>query len=100
MNTYTDIEAQLFVDNGHVPSSKRAVARAARDVVRRYFRRGGFRDGWQGVHLSLLMGSYRLIAAAKARELEAVGPADAVREAYEREAERFLVGYEPLDQKD
>jgi hypothetical protein len=44
------------------------------------------------------MGTYRFVAAAKAKELAAVGTADEVREAYYREAERWLAGYGHLEQ--
>jgi len=100
LNRYTDIEARQIVAEGRTPGSMKAMARAAREVWRRYIRQRGFRDGWRGLYLSMLMGVYRFVAAAKARELECVGPADAILETYGREAERWLAGYGPVEQRD
>jgi glycosyltransferase involved in cell wall biosynthesis len=94
LNRYTDIEASRLLAEGRVPGSVRAITGSVREVARRYFRRGGFKDGWRGLYLSVLMGAYRFVAAAKARELVSIGTADSVVETYDREAERWLAGYE------
>jgi glycosyltransferase involved in cell wall biosynthesis len=100
LNRYTDIEARQIVTEGRTPSSTRAMAWAAREVWRRYIRQRGFRDGWRGLYLSVLMGAYRFVAVAKAKELECVGPADTILETYGLEAERWLAGYGPFEQRD
>jgi glycosyltransferase involved in cell wall biosynthesis len=100
LNRYTDVEARRLVAEGHVPGPTRAVARGAREAVRRYIGRRGFRDGWRGLYLAVLMGFYAFATAAKAKELKSVGTADVVIETYRREAERLLAEYGPPEQRD
>lgn len=95
LNRYTTIEATAAFDRDDRGGRGRAIARASREVVGRFARRGGFRDGWRGFYLSLLMGVYRLVAVAKLDELRRNGSRQEIEARYRSEAERLLAGYGP-----
>lgn len=94
MNRYTNIEAEQAHARQAPYSVGRAVARASLELVNRYVRRSGYKDGWRGVYLSLLMAFYRLLSAAKLHERYVIGNADSVRTRYQAYAEQVLLEYE------
>lgn len=59
----------------------------------RYLKNRGYRDGWRGFYVSLLVGVYYLVAYAKLHERGAVGTRADVERAYHAEAERILRGF-------
>jgi len=89
LNRYTDIEAATALARGQKPSVARAVGAAVREFGRRYLRQRGWRDGWRGFYLSLLMAGYRIVAEAKLRELTDTGGRERVLEYYRQEARRW-----------
>ena len=93
LNRYTDIEAERVHADRRSGSVPRAFVRAAREFVRRYLRHGGYKDGWRGFYLSALMAAYRIVVAAKVRELRVNGDRQAVEAAYAAEAEKVLAAY-------
>jgi len=93
LNRYTSIEARQAVERGEKPSSFVALRRAAREFRRRYVTHQGYRDGWRGLHLSLLMALYRIATSAKHFELANQSARDEVLRFYESEAEALLGGY-------
>ena len=95
LNRYTDIEATRQRDNPRSGSAFRASVRAVREFWGRYVRSKGYKDGWRGFYLSALMGAYKLIVAAKVRQLQAIGDRSEIEAAYEAEAEKVLAAYGP-----
>lgn len=87
---YTSIEAQAQIDRGKAPSTASLLLDGLRVFLREYIKRRGFRDGWRGVHISLLLAQYRVIAGLKAQQLERAGTADEVRQRYRELARRIL----------
>lgn len=94
LNRYTTIEAQQTLDGGEHPGRLKAITHAMLEFARRYLWRGGYRDGWRGFYLSLLMAHYRVATYAKMTELKETGGPDAIDAAYRQEAERLLSSYE------
>lgn len=94
LDRYTTIEAAATLSAGGRGGPRRAIVAAAREAVGRLTRRGGVRDGWRGLYLSLLMGVYRLVTIAKVDELRHNGPRLEVEARYRSEAERLVAGYE------
>lgn len=92
MNRYTNVEAEQLLERSKKPPSK-GLVRALGTFVRRYVKGRGYRDGWRGLYLSLLMAFYRVLIHAKARERHECGDEGAVLEAYRREAEALLQEY-------
>lgn len=86
MDRYTSIEAATRKASGERPSTVRA---GAIEILNRYVRLGGWRDGWRGLYLALAMGMYRASIAAKMRERSEPG-ADSAHARDEREAEHWL----------
>jgi glycosyltransferase involved in cell wall biosynthesis len=86
MDRYTTVEALNRTAAGRRPSTLRA---GAVEILNRYVRFGGWRDGWRGLYLALAMGLYRATTAAKMRESAELG-SDTVRARHEREAARWL----------
>lgn len=93
-NRYTSIEAAAGHSRGERPSIARAVTSAARQFAARYWRYGGWRDGWRGFHLSALMAFYQLATEAKLAELDAGVTRESSIARYRAEAERLLAEYE------
>lgn len=94
MNRYTNIEAEQAHDRGASYGVVRGVAYAVLELLNRYVRKSGYKDGWRGAYLSLLMAFYRLLSAAKLHERYLLGSADDVRGSYQEYAERVLMEYE------
>jgi len=63
--------------------------------VNRYLKNGGYRDGWRGFYISLIMAGYFLASYAKLAEMESVGGQEEIDARYRAEAERILAGYLP-----
>jgi hypothetical protein len=77
----------------HVNISK-AFFRATRKFLAFYLLRKGFKDGWRGAYLALLMFFYEIVTFAKITQLQLVGDRETIAEIYSKEAERYLVEYE------
>lgn len=92
LNRYTDIEADALLARGRGRGGGylAALADAARESLRRYVRQSGWRDGWRGFYLSMLMAFYRLAVHAKVRERRVNGPRSEVERQYLEVAERTL----------
>lgn len=86
MDRYTSIEAGIRAQAGERPSTVRA---GLVEILNRFVRFGGWRDGWRGLYLALAMGLYRASAAAKMRERAELG-AESAHARDEREAARWL----------
>jgi len=94
LNRYTSIEAIQARERGEHVTPPKALMTAANEFWRRYVVSRGFRDGWRGLYLSLLMATYRLAVGAKWHELEENGAAERVVAKYVQVAERVLTEYE------
>lgn len=98
LNRYTTVEALQARERGGHVTPLGALARALKEFLARYLRHGGFRDGWRGFYLSLLMAFYRLVSAAKLSELEHGVTREEVRTRYDEEAERLLAEFSTRQQ--
>jgi hypothetical protein len=93
LNRYTTVEAQQAKARGQHETGWTTTRKVLIELYRRYLKKGGYRDGWRGFYLSLLMALYRVGAAAKLAELNAgMGPKSA-RVRYREIAEEVLRGY-------
>jgi glycosyltransferase involved in cell wall biosynthesis len=97
LNRYTTVEAQQARERGQTASGFRTTREVASELYRRYLKKAGYRDGWRGFYLSLLMALYRVGAAAKLAELNAGMGSDSAREIYRQVAEDLLRGYPRRD---
>ncbi len=93
LNRYTNIEAQQAFARGDQMTPAVGVVKAAGEFVNRYVVGSGWRDGWRGFYLSLFMAFYRLVKAAKLRELAEFGDGEMVRARYLEQAERIVQEY-------
>lgn len=96
LNRYTRIEAET----GHAPRSTRSMlVWVLRELVARYIRRRGYRDGWRGVFVSGAMAFYRLAAWAKWRESRERGAdtSAGTPDAYSGLKTKVLGGYETTE---
>lgn len=94
LNRYTSIEAVQAHARGERARWARTLAGALREWVVRYVRHRGYRDGWRGFYLALLMAMSRIATQAKLAELESTGGRERVLEGYRTTAERVLADYE------
>jgi glycosyltransferase involved in cell wall biosynthesis len=95
LNRYTEIEAAQAAARGEADRPLRVLARAAREFAVRFVWHRGYRDGWRGLYLSLLMAGYRLVAGAKRLERDRLGSRDDVVCRYRRAAEALLAEAAP-----
>ena len=92
---YTSLEADDALARGVRPSLGRGLANAVREWLVRFVWHGGWRDGWRGRRLALLMAAYRLVVEAKIASQDRLGRAADVAAIYDREAARLLAEYAP-----
>jgi glycosyltransferase involved in cell wall biosynthesis len=97
LDRYAAIEAGEAHRRGERPSWRRLLLRGSREGLARYFRHGGWRDGWRGLSLSLLMVAYRVVVYTKHHELDDGLERSDVERRYRVEAERLLAAYAPPD---
>ena len=90
LNRYTSIEAAGVQGRG---AARGALPASIREFIARWIRHGGWRDGWRGFDLALMMMCYRVVAAAKRRELQAGNTRPIVEQRYRDVAERVVTGY-------
>ena len=93
LNRYTNIEARQSLENGEKHNYFRMVFVAAKEFKNRYIKNKGYKDGWRGLYLSLLMVFYRVVTNIKLKELETIGDGPQIESHYHAEAERFLADY-------
>lgn len=93
LNRYTSVEAQQAKARGQHETGWGTTRKVLAEIYRRYVKKRGYRDGWRGFYLSLLMALYRVGTDAKLAELNAgMGP-DSARARYRQIAEELLRGY-------
>lgn len=88
LNRYTTIEAR-----GRARSKGGrafALLAATHEFISRFVIRQGFRDGWRGFYLSLLMATYKIVVGAKVRETAEGRGADAAESTYASIAANLL----------
>jgi glycosyltransferase involved in cell wall biosynthesis len=90
LNRYTSVEARQALERGDAPRTLTALFGAAHEFFRRYLLLRGYRDGWRGLYLSLMMAFYRIATAAKLHELCSNGPREATERHYAAQAEAAL----------
>lgn len=93
LNRYTTVEAQQAKERGQHETGWATTRKVASELYRRYLKKGGYRDGWRGFYLSLLMALYRVGTAAKLAELNAGMGSEGARARYREIAEDLLRGY-------
>lgn len=69
LNRYTTIEAQHLYDNNTCFSLFRTFAQSGKEFVLRYFIHQGYKDGYRGFFLSLMMAFYRALSHIKLWEI-------------------------------
>ncbi len=98
LNRYTSIEASQADRLGKPAWLPLAIAIALREAMRRYVFGGGYKFGWRGVYLTILMVGYRLAVQAKLRELRAGNTRASVNAHYRIEAEAYLKAWDSAEQ--
>jgi glycosyltransferase involved in cell wall biosynthesis len=97
LDRYTSIEAEQAFARHQRSTPPRALFDAAREWAVRYLWHGGYRDGWRGIYLALLMAMYRIVKHSKLEERRRFGPRTEIEKRYHLEAERLLSDYERDD---
>lgn len=93
LNRYTSIHALQAVKVGERANIAKALFKATRKFLAFYLLRRGYKDGWRGIYLALLMFFYEISTFAKITQLQVVGSRENIREFYSQEAERYLSEY-------
>ena len=68
-NRYTDYEAKILFDQGFRPKPHNFILQPLRELRRRYVSLEGYKDGFHGLLLSLLMAYYTLVMHVRLRRL-------------------------------
>lgn len=93
LNRYTSIHAIQAVEGGQRPNIAKALFRATRKFLAFYLLRRGYKDGWRGIYLALLMFFYEISTFAKITQLQIVGTREDIKKIYANESERYLSDY-------
>ena len=93
LNRYTNIEAKQKFDKNEKSSILKGLIFAILEFGNRYIRRRGYKDGWRGFYLSLMMSFYRIITFVKLKELETIGSKKDVIKNYNRIKENLVNKY-------
>ncbi len=94
MDRYTTFEARERHERGERATPFASLRAAAREWLMRFVWHGGWKDGWRGFHLSMLMVSYRFVQQAKLAQLTEIGDAAEAERRDRAEAERWLAAYD------
>jgi len=65
LNAYTSVEAKHLYDDGITFGFKELILSSAREFYNRFFKSKGYKDGYRGFSLSLMMGVYRVLTHIK-----------------------------------
>jgi len=68
LNYYTDAEAQQLIISGYQFQGQDVLLRSTEEFFRRFFALRGWKDGFHGLSLSLLMAFYTLVTYLKVWE--------------------------------
>jgi len=98
MDRYTSVEAAQRI--GRRPSVVRLLVHCAKDFATRYVRHGGWRGGWRGFSLCVLMMFYEFLIWAKSKEARAGSDATAVRRRYDQLARGVADDWQSLAPSD
>jgi len=90
MNRYTTTHAEEIFAAGGMIGRGRMLRNLTREIWDRFVRDRGYRDGYRGLVLALLMATYQLLIFAKLRQRHEVGDGDDIHRGYQAEAERLL----------
>lgn len=90
LDRYTTIEAQSWVDQKRTLKSRRMVWDVLREIKWRFFSGGGWREGYVGFGLTVMMVTYRVSTYVKARQLKEQGTASEIVDSYRHLAAGFL----------
>jgi hypothetical protein len=93
VNRYTTVEAQQAYERGERARGG-DLFRPIRPFLWRYVRTGGYRDGWRGLYLALIMAFYTALKYAKLREVAEAGSRARIEAAQAAVAERWLAAYD------
>lgn len=82
LNRYTTIEAKHKFNSKTKESLFRSLMGMVLEFIKRYFWCKGYKDGYEGVYLSLFMSFYRLVSDAKFHLMKKYGAEDARNEIF------------------
>ncbi len=68
-DVYTDYEAKILYDQGIRPKWRNFILQPLRELKRRYISLEGYKDGFHGLLLSLLMAYYNFVMYCRLRQL-------------------------------
>lgn len=94
MGRYTTIEARELYERGVTISSSAAGLRAARSFASRFLYRRGYREGWQGLFMCMLMVMYEMAIFAKLKEKEGAAAHREADRCYRLIADKLLAEYD------
>lgn len=93
LDRYTSVEARSLLERGEFIRLPRLMWLCVGEAGWRYIYRKGFKDGYRGAVLSLLMVVYRVMTYAKLRQFREVGDRASIQQLYSKiasgEAEAF-----------
>lgn len=97
LNRYTTIEAKkLFKNNDNFKLRHLLIMIIKDEFITRYIRLGGYKDGFRGISLSLLMGAYRTATYLKLKimkEFNSTKPRKKIEDEYQNIAEKVISEY-------
>jgi len=96
MNRYTTLEAKLLYDAGEDLNSRQLVLRIFGEFKLRYISFKGYKEGFNGLSMSLMMAMYRLSVYMKLktmRNCKSNDPRTEVRKEYQEIADKIMDEY-------
>jgi len=97
LNKYTTIEAAIIFEKNKDIKLRNLISMIIKDeFIRRYIRLGGYKDGFRGLSLSLLMGAYRTATYLKLKimkEYNSPKPREKILKKYQNMTEKVISEY-------
>lgn len=97
VNRYTTVEAKQLHKNNEQRSYINILASFFKEFVYRFFLKKGFKDGFDGLIVSLMMGFYRLVTGLKLKLMYRLNNSDthrSIMNIYKEEAKKIINQYE------
>jgi (heptosyl)LPS beta-1,4-glucosyltransferase len=96
LDRYTNAEAVKLLKSGKSLSPVKAVVESSKEFINRFILKKGYKDGWIGFYLSIIMSFYKIATYSKAKHLQVYGDINSMRDRYRDIATTVIEEYKEV----